>query len=94
MNAPSMNSDRYAALANQTLARALTPEEVALANAMEQIYATGVHDFDQVAAALERDHIKRPSGNSGPWTAAVLHDELKTINASLDEAYARHGIGA
>jgi hypothetical protein len=47
-----------------------------------------------VARALERDRIKRPSGAAGPWTAAVLEQELIAINASLDAAYAENGIGA
>ena len=38
--------------------------------------------------------VKRPSGAPGPWTAAVLEQELATINASLDAAYAENGIGA
>ena len=48
----------------------------------------------EVARALERDGVKRPSGEQGPWTAAVLEAELARINASLDAAYAEHGIGA
>jgi hypothetical protein len=43
---------------------------------------------------LERDGVKRPSGEKGPWTAAVLEQELARINASLDAAYAENGIGA
>ena len=89
-----MISDKHAALANQSLARPLTPVEKALGAAIEAIYATGEHDFEKVAAGLERDKVARPSGASGPWTAAVLDQELKEINASLDEAYAKHGIGA
>jgi hypothetical protein len=38
--------------------------------------------------------VKQPSGISEPWTAAVLEQELASINASLDAAYAEHGIGA
>ena len=52
------------------------------------------HDFEEVARALERDGVKRPSGETGPWTAAVLEQELANINASLDAAYAENGIGA
>ena len=89
-----MISDKHAALANQSRGRPLSPQELELAAAMERIYATGEHDYGQVAAALERDKVLRPSGAKGPWTAAVLEDELRQINASLDEAYAKHGIGA
>ncbi len=62
--------------------------------AMETIFRTGEQDFEAVARALERDGVKRPSGASGPWTAAVLEQELAQINASLDAAYAENGIGA
>ena len=89
-----MVSNRHAALAHQSRGRLLSEQELGLAEAMERIYATGVHDFEKVAAALERDKIARPSGATGQWSAAVLHEELKTINASLDEAYAKNGIGA
>jgi hypothetical protein len=89
-----MVSDRHAALAHQSLGRPLSQAEMDLAVAMERIYATGEHDFEKVAAALQQEKVARPSGAAGPWSAAVLHDELKRINASLDEAYAKHGIGA
>ena len=58
------------------------------------MFRTGQHDFDEVARALERDGVKRPSGATEPWTAAVLEQELARINASLDAAYADNGIGA
>jgi hypothetical protein len=87
-------SDLYARLKHQSLGRPLSPEERALADALEAVFRTGEHDFEQVARALERDGVKRPSGASGPWTAAVLEQELAAINASLDAAYAENGIGA
>ena len=89
-----MISDKHTALANQSRGRPLSHQELDLAAAMERIYATGEHDYEKVAAALQRDNVARPSGAAGPWSAAVLDDELKRINASLDEAYAKHGIGA
>jgi hypothetical protein len=58
------------------------------------VFHSGEHDFDVVARALERDGVKRPSGASGPWTSAVIEQELAAINASLDAAYAKNGIGA
>ena len=79
---------------HQSLGRPLTEAERALAEALEKIFLTGQHDFEQVARALERDGVKRPSGAKGPWTVAVLEQELAEINASLDAAYAQNGIGA
>ena len=87
-------TDIHARLRNQSLGRPLTEHERALADALEKIFRTGMHDFEEVARALERDGVKRPAGAGGPWTAAVLEQELATINASLDKAYADHGIGA
>ena len=87
-------SDIHSRLAHQSLGRPLSAEERALADALEKIFLTGQHDFDEVARALERDEVKRPSGASGPWTVAVLEQELANINASLDAAYAQYGIGA
>ena len=43
---------------------------------LETIFRTGEQDFEEVARALERDGVKRPSGAAGPWTAAVLEQEL------------------
>jgi hypothetical protein len=87
-------SDLHSRLMHQSLGRALSAEERALADAMEAVFRTGQHDFAEVARALERDGVKRPSGEKGPWTAAVLEQELAAINASLDAAYAENGIGA
>ena len=87
-------SDLHAQLTHQSLGRPLSSEERALADALEAVFRTGEHDFEQVARALEREGVKRPSGASGPWTAAVLEQELAAINASLDAAYAENGIGA
>jgi hypothetical protein len=87
-------SDLHARLTHQSLGRPLSAEERALADALEAVFRTGEQDFEQVARALERDGVKRPSGANGPWTAAVLEQELAAINASLDAAYAETGIGA
>ena len=86
-------SDIHARLKHQSLARALTAEEKSLADALEAIFRTGQQDFEEVARALERAHVKRPSGGKEPWTAAVLEQELASINAALDAAYAEYGIG-
>ena len=87
-------SELHERLRRQSLGRPLTAEEEALAQAMETVFRTGEQDFEEVARALERDGVKRPSGATGPWTAAVLEQELVRINASLDAAYAENGIGA
>jgi len=87
-------SDIHARLKQQSLGRPLTPEERALADALEAVFRSGEQDFEAVARALENRGVKRPSGATGAWTAAVLEQELAAINASLDAAYAEHGIGA
>ena len=81
-------------LMHQSLGRPLSPEERALAVALEAAFVEGGQDFEGVARALERHGVKRPSGAEGSWTAAVLEHELADINASLDAAYAENGIGA
>jgi len=87
-------SEIHSQLMHQSLGRPLTADERTLADALEAIFRAGEQDFENVARALERDRIKRPSGAAGPWTAAVLEQELIAINASLDAAYAENGIGA
>jgi hypothetical protein len=89
-----MSTDIHSRLKHQSLGRPLEPEERALADALEAIFRTGQQDFEEVARALEREGVKRPSGETGAWTAAVLETELARINASLDQAYAENGIGA
>jgi hypothetical protein len=79
----------YEALANQSLRRPLLPVERSLADALDAIFARGEHDFAQVASSLQASGVERPSGQTGPWTAQVLDEELRWINASLDEAYAQ-----
>ena len=81
-------------LANQSLGRPLTAREQRLATALEEVFATGAHDFADVAAALQAKAVERPSGATGAWSEVVLASELSAINAALDEAYARAGIGA
>ena len=79
----------YEALANQSLRRPLAPVERSLADALDAIFASGEHDFAAVAKALQAEGVERPSGHAGPWTAQVLGEELKHVNASLDEVYAQ-----
>jgi len=78
----------------QSQGRAMRPEEDALAKAMLKHFAAGTHDFTALAAALQADGIARPSGQAGPWTLAVLEEELAAINEDLDHAYAENGYGA
>jgi recombinase-like protein len=96
MNNPGLAvmTDLHARLRHQSLGRPLTADEIALAQALEKVFRAGAKDFEDVARALGRDGVKLPSGASGPWTAAVLEQELVRINASLDAAYAENGIGA
>jgi len=74
----------------QSLGRVLSETEERLAIALERIFAGGQHQFDEVSAALQRLNVPRPSGAAGAWSASVLEDELRLINASLDDAYARN----
>lgn len=87
-------SDLHSRLMHQSLGRPLSPEERALADALEAVFRTGQQDFEEVARTFQRDGVKRPSGAKDPWSAAVLEQELAKINASLDAAYAENGIGA
>jgi hypothetical protein len=89
-----MSNDVYALLQHQSLGRPLTDDEHALALALERAFHSGVSDFSEVARLLEHEHVKRPSGAAGSWTADVIEQELKAINASLDAAYMENGIGA
>jgi hypothetical protein len=83
-----------ARLAHQSRARDLTAAELALARALEDVFAAGTHAFPAVAQALQSKGVVRPSGAAEPWTEASLASELSAINRSLDGAYAQHGIGA
>ena len=85
---------KHEALRHQSLARALTADETALAAAHEAIFIEGTHDFAAVAAALTARNIARPTGTSGPWSTEILSQELSALNDSLDAAYATDGIGA
>ena len=81
-------------LATQCRGRPLTAAETALAAALEQIFSQGTHAFDAVAAALQSRGVAPPGGGDGDWTVDLLERELRAINASLDDSYARDGIGA
>ena len=74
-------------LGRQSLARPLREAEAKLAAALEQIFASGRHDFAEVAAGLRELGIARPSGAKDPWSVEALESELRLINASFDDAY-------
>jgi hypothetical protein len=76
-------------LAHQSLKRPLTEDEQNLARALEKAFAAGEHDFSAVVGKLQEEGVKRPSGQPGEWTVAVLEAELAAINASLDAAYVK-----
>jgi hypothetical protein len=87
-------SDVWSQLKHQSRARSLTDAELALANALEALYSAGVSEFDEVARSLTARGVTAPQSGRQTWDVATLEAELAAINASLDEAYARHGIGA
>lgn len=87
-------TEPWASLKHQSLARPLTAEEAALARALEAIYVAGVTDFSEVARRLAAEGIVAPASRRTDWTLDLLRQELDTLNASLDDAYARHGLGA
>jgi hypothetical protein len=73
--------------ARQALGRELTPVELALAQALEHIFGTGLHSLAEVAAELQNRGVAHPSGAQSAWTVLVLDEELQRINSSLDAAY-------
>lgn len=75
-------------LGRQSLRRPLSDAEAKLAAVLEQIFASGRHDFADVAAGLRELGVPRPSGASEPWSVEALESELRLINASFDDAYA------
>ncbi len=88
----AVNDNRQEDLARQSLGRALEDSELALAEALSDIFGTGQHDLAKVAEALQERGVARPSGESGVWSLSVLEEELAAINASLDAAHEQGGI--
>lgn len=76
----------------QSRGRPLTADEQAFADALETIFATGVHDMPAVAEALTEAGIKAPNGDR--WTADSLVDHLAAINRDLDKSFEEDGYGA
>ena len=84
----------WSSLQHQSRAREISPQELALARALEAIYAAGTTDFVEVARQLAKQAVVAPASGRTDWDDALLATELSAINQSLDDAYARHGIGA
>jgi hypothetical protein len=82
------DQDFHRRLGAQALRRELTEAERAFAASLEAIYAAKIHDFELLAAELNKRAVLRPSGSKEPWSVAALGSELAAINASLDKAYA------
>jgi hypothetical protein len=81
-------------LRNQCRGRDLEPVEMALADALMEVYATVGHDFSKVAEALAERGVVAPKSGGTNWTEALLAQELQAINAELDAAYEANGYGA
>ena len=77
--------------ARQSLGREMSSQEEALADALMQIYADGIHDPDAVADSLNRLGVPLASGKATTWTATLLKSELQALNAEFDEAYEKSG---
>lgn len=77
----------------QSRGRELTAQEEALADALMELYASGVTGPDALAAALAQKGVERPSSGKADWTADSLAQELAALNADLDAAYAENGFG-
>lgn len=86
--------DPWSRLKHQSRAREITPEEAALASALEAIFKAGVSDFSEVAGRLKAQAVVAPISRRTDWDTDLLEAELSAINRSLDDAYARNGIGA
>ena len=76
----------------QSRGRPLTDAEQAFADALEAIFASGVHGMEAVAAELTAAGIE-PPGSDG-WTSQSLIRHLAAINRELDEAFEESGYGA
>lgn len=86
--------DPWSRLKHQSRAREINAAELALAQALEGIFKDGVADFAEVARRLATAAVVAPVSGRTDWDTALLEAELAAANRSLDEAYARNGIGA
>ncbi len=80
-------------LPHQSLGRALTPEEEALADGLMQVYAEGASGPAAIAAGLAKRGVVSPQSGKADWTAESVARELAALNADLDRAYAENGSG-
>lgn len=87
-------TEPWSSLMHQCRGRPISEAELRLARALEAIYAAGTEDFADVARQLTEQAIPAPTSGQKQWTVALLESELAAINASLDAAYARNGLGA
>jgi len=62
----------------QTRPAPLTPEENALADALQTIFADGVYELDGIVERLDRMKIAPPSGASA-WTEQTFRAELRRL---------------
>ncbi len=87
-------TDPWSRLKHQSRAREVSSDETAFAQALEEIYKGGVDDFAEVARRLSAGAVVAPVSRRTDWDVSLLEAELTAANRTLDEAYARHGIGA
>ena len=80
-------------LARQSMGRELSEAEEVLADALMDIYASGVTGADAVARALAEKGVASPISGNTSWTAESVAADLAALNADLDEAYSQNGVG-
>ena len=78
----------------QSRGRDLGELEQAFANALEAIFAEGIHDMEKVAENLSQRGIQAPSDRDTNWSLDKLSSELQHLDVSLDAAYEKDGYGA
>ena len=72
--------ERVANIAWQTRAAVPSPEEAALADALEAIFGDEVYELGPIVARLNRDGVPAPGG-SDVWTEANFLSELARLGA-------------
>lgn len=81
-------------LARQSVGRAISPEETALAEAMMAAYGAGAATLAEVAEKLTEQGVVAPLSGGTTWDAALLETELRAANETLDATYQSDGYGA
>ena len=64
---------------HQTRSCEPTAHESLLGDAIERAYAQGIHDLDELVAALNRSGPPAPNGE--PWTGATFQREMARLGA-------------